>query len=66
MCLSAVYEVGDGREKLICEHATALSVNGAVITLTDILGEELAVTGILKSIDLVKNIIMVETSGRDD
>ena len=60
MCLSAVYEVRDGNEKLVCEHATAISLDGDVITLTDIVGEEFAVTGVLKSIDLVKNIIKIE------
>ena len=60
MCLSAVYEVRDGNEKLVCEHATAISLDGGVITLTDIVGEEFVIAGILKSIDLVKNIIKIE------
>jgi len=60
MCLSAVYEVRDGDEKLVCEHATAISLDGGVIRLTDIVGEEFVITGILKSIDLVKNIIKIE------
>ena len=60
MCLSAVYEVRDGKENLVCEHATAISLDGGVITLTDLLGEEIVVTGILKSIDLIKNIIKIE------
>jgi len=59
MCLSAVYEVRDGSEKLVCEHATAISLDGGVITLTDILGEEVVITGVLHSIDLVKNIIKI-------
>ena len=60
MCLSAVYEVRDGAEKLICEHTTAISIGDGTVKLTDILGEEITITGILKSIDLVKNIIKVE------
>ena len=60
MCLSAVYEVRSGSEKLVCEHTTAITQDGGVITLTDIMGEEIAITGVLKSIDLVKNIIRVE------
>jgi len=58
--LSAVYEVRDGSETLVCEHATAISLEGGVVTLTDILGEEIVIKGILKSIDLVKNIIKVD------
>ena len=60
MCLSAVYEVRSGSEKLICEHAVAISLDGGVITLTDIMGEEIIITGVLKSIDLVRNNIKIE------
>ena len=60
MCLSAVYEVRDGNERLVCEHATAISLDGEAITLTDLLGEEITITGVLKSIDLIKNIIKIE------
>jgi len=35
-------------------------MDGGVITLTDIMGEETVITGLLKSIDLVKNIILIE------
>ena len=60
MCLSTVYEVRDGNEKIVCEYTTALSIDGRFVTLTDIMGEELVISGILKSIDLVKNIIKIE------
>ena len=59
MCLSKVYEVRDGNEKLVCEHTTAISLEGRVITLTDIMGDEVVVTGDLKSIDLANNIIKI-------
>ena len=60
MCLSAVYEVRGGEEKLLCEYVTALNFDGGVITLTDIMGEDTVVSGVLKSVDLVKNIIRVQ------
>jgi predicted RNA-binding protein len=60
MCLSAVYEIKDGNEKLVCEHTAAIGLDGGMITLTDIMGEEVVITGILKSIDLAKNIIKIE------
>ena len=60
MCLSAVYEVRDGNEALVCEHTTAINLDGETVTLTDIVGEEIVITGVLKSIDLVKNIIKIE------
>jgi len=59
MCLSTVYEINGSSEKLVCEHTTAISLDGGVITLTDILGEEIAIAGQLKSIDLANNIIKV-------
>jgi len=60
MCLSTVYEIRDGSEKLVCEYATAINLADDVITLTDIMGEEIVIKGVLKSIDLVKNIIKIE------
>ena len=59
MCLSKVFEVTDGGEKLICEYATAISLDGGVITLTDIMGDEITVKGTLKSIDLAGNVIRI-------
>ena len=60
MCLSAVYEVSGGNEKLVCEHAAAIDLDNGVIRLTDIVGAEFSITGKLKSIDLAKNIIKIE------
>ena len=60
MCLSSVYEVRDGNEKLVCEHTTAISIDGGVITLTDIMGEEIVIAGVLRTIDLVKNIVTID------
>jgi len=60
MCLSAVYEVRNGNERLVCEHAAAISLDGGVVKLTDIMGEEIVISGVLKSIDLAKNIIKVQ------
>jgi len=55
-----VYEINGGNEKLVCEHAAAISLDGGVITLTDILGAETVISGALKSIDLANNIIKIE------
>lgn len=60
MCLSAVYEIKGGSERLVCEHTTSISLDGNAITCTDILGDEIVITGVLKSVDLVKNIVLVE------
>jgi len=60
LCLSAVYEVRDGTEALVCEFTTAINVNGPEITLTDIMGDDLVIRGALRSIDLVKNIVLID------
>ena len=60
MCLSTVYEVRDGSERVLCEYTTTIALDGALITLTDIMGDQIVVTGVLKSVDLVKNIIKIE------
>ena len=60
MCLSSVYEVIDGAESLVCEYVTAISLNNGHITITDIMGEEIVISGILKSIDFVKNSIIID------
>ena len=61
MCLSTVYEISDSGERLVCEHTTSIELDGASIKLTDIIGEEILLTGVLKSIDLVKNIVKIES-----
>ena len=60
MCLSVAYEIRDGNENLICEYVAAISLDDGVITLTDIMGEEITIKGVLKSIDLAKNIIKIQ------
>lgn len=59
MCLSTVYKIEDGEERLACENVTSVDMDNGVIKLTDIMGNEVAITGILKNIDLVKNIIRI-------
>lgn len=60
MCLSAVYEIRDGAKRLVCEHVSAVDVRDGSVVATDIMGEEIVITGTLRSIDLVKNVIMIE------
>jgi predicted RNA-binding protein len=60
MCLSTAYEVVGGSEKLIADKITNLSVEGDSVTLTTLLGTRTVVEGTLKSIDLNRNIILIE------
>ena len=59
MCLSTVYEVRDGEENRLCECVSGIKVGEGTVTLTDIMGQELVVNGVITSIDLIKNIILL-------
>lgn len=61
MCLSSVYEVKDGTENLVSEYVSAIEIDADQVKLTDIVGKESTVKGNIKKIDLVKNIILVES-----
>jgi predicted RNA-binding protein len=51
----------DGSRNMVCEGVTGVSVTGETVTLTDLLGQEIEVRGILKNIDLVKNAILIDS-----
>jgi predicted RNA-binding protein len=60
MCLSTVYELGTaGIKRVLCEYTSTITVAGDTITMTDLMGKELRVTGTLQSVDLVKNTIVL-------
>jgi predicted RNA-binding protein len=60
MCLSIAYAIdADGATTKLCEYVSAVSVVGDDITFTDITGEEIGVSGSIRSVDLVKNTITV-------
>ncbi|MBQ4257871.1 MAG: CooT family nickel-binding protein [Clostridia bacterium] len=60
MCLSNVYLVSDDSEKLVCEYASSVSVQGNQIHLTDVIGQEITVVGTIMSVDLINNQIKVK------
>ena len=60
MCLSTAYEIGGGTEKLIADRITNVSVEDGAVRLTTLLGTQTVVEGRLKSIDLNRNIILIE------
>ena len=60
MCLSNVFLVSDEDEELICEYASSVDVEGDQIYLTDVIGQEITVTGTILSVDLIKNQIKVK------
>lgn len=61
MCLSAAYQVKNGIDSLICDKVTNVSVEGDKVVLTNLLGVDTVVDGILRSIDLNRNVIKIES-----
>ncbi len=60
MCLTTAYETANGIDKLICERVANILVEGNKVRLTDIFGSQTLVPGAIKSIDLNKNIILIQ------
>lgn len=61
MCLSDAFELRDGERVPLLHYVSGISVSGDTITLTDMLGAKKVVTGTLQSVDLTKNVILIET-----
>lgn len=59
MCLSTAYEVGSGSDKFIADRITNVEVEGNTVRLTTLLGTQTVVEGVLKSIDLNRNVILI-------
>ena len=60
MCLSTVYEELDGQRSKVCEYGSRVKAGENGLVLTDIMGREITVNGTLKSMDFIKNEIIVE------
>jgi predicted RNA-binding protein len=60
MCLLRVYERKNGSDTLVLEHVNGLSSEDGVVTVTDIMGAKATVPGIVKSIDMDRNTILIE------
>ena len=61
MCLSTVFAVVNGNQNKVCEYVCNIKVDGNNITLTDIMGSETNVQGTIKSMDFVKNQVLIES-----
>ncbi|MDR1411772.1 MAG: CooT family nickel-binding protein [Spirochaetaceae bacterium] len=63
MCLSTAWELDSfGEKKMLCEYVAGLSVTGNTITLTDLMGNEVSVSGTLRGVDLIKNTITISAA----
>ena len=62
MCLSDAYELKNGERNLVCLRVCGVSADGENVTLTDLMGIRTVVSGKLKSVDLMSNVILIEAS----
>ena len=60
MCLSDAYELIDGEEKLVLSRVSDIKTEGNDVVLTNLMGIRTKVSGKIKSVDLMKNIILIE------
>lgn len=60
MCLSAAYQVKNGIDSLIIDKVTNVAVEGENVVLTNLLGMDTVIKGVLRSIDLNSNVIKIE------
>ena len=59
MCLSTAYKTAGDEQDMICEFVSGIDVEDGKVILTDILGERIAVDGVLKKIDLVGGVVVI-------
>ena len=59
MCLSTVYEEINGERSKVCEYVSNVKSDGETYTMTDIMGVTYTVKGSLKSMDFIKNEIVI-------
>lgn len=62
MCLSDAFELKNGAKTPVMNYVSGISVDGDKVVLTDMLGAKKIVTGRLQSVDLTKNVILIEAS----
>jgi len=62
MCLSDVIALKGETEELLFQNIASVTQQGERLIFSDILGRQNEVTGRIQSIDLLENIIRIETS----
>lgn len=59
MCLATAFTNKEGVETVIAQYVARVEFREGNVILTDILGQETVVEGILKNIDLSKNTVEI-------
>lgn len=59
MCLATAFANRNGEETVVAQYVAAVELREGKVLLTGIMGEETEVEGILKSVDLTKNVVEI-------
>ena len=59
MCLSTVYMEKNGERTRLADCVTGVDVTDGTVTITDLLGASTVIKGIIKSVDLVANTLIL-------
>lgn len=62
MCLATAYKNAQESEQIICDNITKITVDGNVVTLVDIIGEEIKVEGTISMVDLTKSVVIINAA----
>lgn len=60
MCVSTAYLKEEG-SKVLAEYIAMVKMNDGNIIMTDVMGKETTVKGILKEADLTRGILIIDT-----
>ncbi len=62
MCLAKAVQLRDGEQTPLCAYVSTFRTEGDRVVLTDVLGEETSIVGRILSVDLVKNLIVIQAA----
>ena len=60
MCLSNIYAEKDGKRELLYTNAATVQQKGNVLVCSNILGIPTEIQGVIRSVDLMENIIVID------
>ena len=62
MCLATAYKNAETKEQIICDNITKITVDGDIISLVDIIGDERKVEGRISMVDLTKSVVIIDAA----
>ena len=65
MCLSDVIALRNGKEELLMSNVASIKQEGDKLIFSNILGVPSTVTGSIRSVDLLENIIRIDLSNTE-